>query len=151
MTTPTQVERPWRATVRTAFAILVALATLAPVLYAGATLTDPSQATGLAAQVLAVAAAVTRILALPGVESFLQRFVPWLAADVDPGARSRWPIAGERGAGELLQIMLVALGVFVGLLFWHVTTAVIFDGDDGQQGDAITEGSGNDTERSRWP
>ena len=30
--------------------------------------------------VLAIAGAITRVLALPGVEQFLQRFLPWLAA-----------------------------------------------------------------------
>ena len=36
--TPTQVRRPWRATLRTAFAALVALAAMAPVLAALAVL-----------------------------------------------------------------------------------------------------------------
>jgi len=78
---PTQVRRPWRATLRTVFAGLVALATLAPEIFAGATLHDPSTATGLAAQALAVAGAVTRVLAIPGVEAFLREFAPFLAAD----------------------------------------------------------------------
>ncbi len=80
--TPTQVRRPWRATLRTAFAALVALAAMAPVLVDAAGL-DPSRLPWLAG-VLAVCAAVTRVLALPGVEAWLRRFVPWLAADADP-------------------------------------------------------------------
>jgi len=33
------------------------------------------------AGVPAVAAAITRILALPAVEDFLEKFIPWLAAE----------------------------------------------------------------------
>jgi hypothetical protein len=80
--TPTQVRRPWRATLRTAFAAFVALAAMAPVLVDAAGL-DPARLPWLAG-VLAVCAAVTRVLALPGVEAWLRRFVPWLAADADP-------------------------------------------------------------------
>ena len=78
VTNPTQVRRPWRATLRTVFQALVALAVMAPVLV---------EATGLQADqwpwlagVLAVAAAITRIMALPQVEDFLARFIPFLAA-----------------------------------------------------------------------
>lgn len=78
---PTQVKRPWRATVRTAFAALVAVATMAPLIYSAATTNDADQATGWAASALAIAAAVTRVLALPAVESFLQTYIPFLAAD----------------------------------------------------------------------
>ena len=80
--TPTQVRRPWRATLRTAFAALVALAAMAPVLVDAAGL-DPARLPWLAG-VLAVCAAVTRVLALPGVEAWLRRFAPWLSADADP-------------------------------------------------------------------
>lgn len=76
--TPTQVRRPWRTTVRAVFQGLVALAVLFPVLV---------QETGLKAEDypwlgigLAVAAAITRIMALPQVEVFLRRFLPFLAA-----------------------------------------------------------------------
>ena len=50
--TPTQVRRPWRATLRTAFAAFVALAAMAPVLVDAAGL-DPSRLPWLAG-VLAV-------------------------------------------------------------------------------------------------
>ena len=75
--TPTQVARPWRATVRTAFAVIVALAAMLPLLVdaAGVDETLPP-----VAGALAIAGAVTRVLALPAVEAFLARFVPWLAA-----------------------------------------------------------------------
>lgn len=79
MSTPTQVQRPWRATVRTAFQFLLAAAVLLPFVV---------EATGLEPEVypwlaglLAVAASITRVMALPQVEDFLRRFAPWLAAD----------------------------------------------------------------------
>jgi hypothetical protein len=75
---PTQVRRPWRSTVRTTFQALVALAVLFPILVETAGL-DPESFPWLAGA-LAVAATVARVMALPQVENFLRRFVPWLAA-----------------------------------------------------------------------
>ncbi len=80
---PTQIRRPWRSTGRTAFAVVIALCTIAPYIYGGATLGDPEQATGIIGQVLGVAAGVTRVMALPQVEQFLRRFLPFLAAAPD--------------------------------------------------------------------
>lgn len=80
-TTPTQVKRPWRSTVRTAFQAVVAGAAMADPIYSAATHHDPAAATGYAALGLAIAAGVTRVMALPAVETFLRRFVPFLAAD----------------------------------------------------------------------
>lgn len=80
---PTQVRRPARAALRTAFAVGIALCSIAPYIYAGATLGEPEQATGIIGQVLGVAAAVTRVMALPSVEQFLRRFLPFLAAAPD--------------------------------------------------------------------
>lgn len=72
----TQTAHPWRATTRTIFAAGVALLTLLPVIAATAGIdTIPA-----IAQVLVVAGAVTRVLALPGVEDFLESYFPWLAA-----------------------------------------------------------------------
>lgn len=74
---PTQTQHPWRATARTVFAVVVALATLAPQIAAAADVaTVPA-----VAQVLAVAAAVTRVLAIPGVDELLKRFAPFLASE----------------------------------------------------------------------
>lgn len=78
--TTTQGEHPWRAVIRTVLAIIAALAGMAPLLYVAITQGSPEAATGAAAVALAIAAAITRILALPVVEEFLQRFLPWLAA-----------------------------------------------------------------------
>jgi len=72
----TQSRHPWRATARTVFAAGVALLTLLPVIAATAGVdTIPA-----IAQVLVVAGAVTRVLALPGVERFMELYIPWLAA-----------------------------------------------------------------------
>lgn len=76
----TQSQHPWRATVRTILAVIVALAAMAPSIYTAATQDNPEAATGAAALALTIAAAITRIMALPVVEAFLQRFLPWLAA-----------------------------------------------------------------------
>lgn len=72
---PTQVRHPNRAAIRTAFQAAVALATLIPYVVAEGHI----PIAGGAAQVVAVAAGVTRVMALPGVADWLQRFVPWLA------------------------------------------------------------------------
>lgn len=77
---PTQVRRPWRSTVRTVFQAVVAGAAVAPSVYEAAAHHNADAATGWAAGGLAIAAAITRVMALPAVESFLQRFVPFLAA-----------------------------------------------------------------------
>lgn len=77
----TQGVHPWRATVRTVFALVVALAAMAPLIYEAIAQADAEGATGAAAGALAIAGAITRVLALPAVEAFLARFVPWLAAD----------------------------------------------------------------------
>jgi len=72
----TQSEHPWRATARTIFAAVVALLSLLPVIAATAGLSTEAAVV----QLLAVTGAVTRVLALPGVNAWLERFVPWLAA-----------------------------------------------------------------------
>lgn len=75
---PTQVRRPWRTTARTIFQALVALCVLFPVLVEQTGLTT-ADLPWLAIP-LGVAAAVARIMALPQVEQFLARFIPFLAA-----------------------------------------------------------------------
>ncbi len=75
---PTQVRRPWRSTARTVFQALVALAVLFPVLVQTAGLEADSLP--WLAGALATAGGVARIMALPGVEEFLRRFLPFLAA-----------------------------------------------------------------------
>ena len=85
MTTPTQVAQPRRATVRTVFQTVLAFAAIAP-----AIVTAIEEATGwevgtipFVAFGLASAAGVTRVMALPQVEDFLQRHLKALAATSD--------------------------------------------------------------------
>ncbi len=72
----TQIKHPWRATVRTAVAAVIAFAGLFPVLV---DLADLPQTAAIIAAVT-VTGAITRIAASPMVEAFLQQFVPWLSA-----------------------------------------------------------------------
>jgi len=72
----TQSEHPWRATGRTVFAAGIAVLSLLPVI----AITAGIDTVPLVAQTLVVAGAVTRVLALPGVERFLEAYLPWLAA-----------------------------------------------------------------------
>lgn len=65
--TATQTRHPWRATVRTVFAATIALATLLPYVAVGAHI----DAVPIVVQVLGVAGAVTRIMAVPGVNEWL--------------------------------------------------------------------------------
>jgi hypothetical protein len=76
MTQPTQTEHPWRATARTIFAAAVGLLSLLPLIALTAGVSEQAAV----AQVLLVTGAITRVLALPAVNSWLERFVPWLAA-----------------------------------------------------------------------
>ena len=81
---PTQIRYPSRATIRTAFQIVVALAAMFPLLVNASGLDATAGWLVLAA---GIAAGITRIMALPVVEAFLQRYVPWLAArPAEPGA-----------------------------------------------------------------
>ncbi|WP_228787004.1 hypothetical protein [Nocardia terpenica] len=74
---PSQVAHPWQATARTVFAVVVALVSLIPVLaVAGGIDTVPA-----VAQVIAVCGAVTRVLAMPAVNDFIVRFLPFLAPE----------------------------------------------------------------------
>lgn len=75
-TPPTQTQHPWRATARTVVAAAVGLASLLPVIAAAGHL----EASPGVAQALAVAGAVTRILAIPSVDAWLRQYVPWLSA-----------------------------------------------------------------------
>ena len=80
----TQTRHPWRATVRTVVQATIAGAAAAPIVYQAATQESPELAGGAPATVLVVSGAITRIMALPVVEQFLRRFVPFLAASDTP-------------------------------------------------------------------
>lgn len=75
--TPTVVRHPWRATVRTTLVALVALLPLLPDIAAAAHI-DTLPAT---VAVLAVAAAIQRVLAIPGVETWLRTWTRGLSAE----------------------------------------------------------------------
>jgi len=74
--TPTQTQHPMRAVVRTVAAGVLALLSLLPYVLAEAHV----DTTVWGAQILAVSAGVTRVLAIPGVNAWLTEYVPWLAA-----------------------------------------------------------------------
>lgn len=76
----TQTQHPWRTTVRTVFQALVALAAAVPFIYEAFTGNSAEAATGAVATFLTVNAGITRVMALPQVEEFLERFLPFLAA-----------------------------------------------------------------------
>jgi hypothetical protein len=74
----TQEAHPWRATLRTVFAALVAFASMWAAIVEALGL-DPGWQWVSAS--LAVTAGVTRVLALPSTTVFLRRFAPWLLAE----------------------------------------------------------------------
>jgi hypothetical protein len=76
MTQPTQVRHPWRATLRTVVAGGIALLSLLPTIAAVGHVDTVEGVT----QLLAVSAGITRVLAIPAVDGWLRRYVPWLAA-----------------------------------------------------------------------
>jgi hypothetical protein len=81
VTETTQVRAPWRATLRTVVWGAIAFAGLAPlILDAAADGGDVESLGGWAVAVLAVSGVITRIAALPGVEAFLRKYIPFLAA-----------------------------------------------------------------------
>lgn len=74
--TPTQTEHPWRATARTIFAAAIGLLSLLPLIAMTAGVSEQAAV----AQVLVVTGAITRVLALPAVNAWLEQYLPWLAA-----------------------------------------------------------------------
>lgn len=78
--TTTQGEHPWRATARTVFAAVVGILTLLPVVFMTAGISNEVYIV----QFLAVTGAITRVLAIPGVNAWLETYLPWLAAAPKP-------------------------------------------------------------------
>lgn len=64
---PTQTRYPWRAAIRTAFAAIVAAASLLPYVFAEMHI----PAVGAVGQAVAVATFITRLMAVPGVNEWL--------------------------------------------------------------------------------
>lgn len=73
----TQSAYPWRATLRTVFAVLVGVAGSWGLIVQTLGLDTTWQWVSVAT---AIAAGITRLLALPQVEVALQTYFPWLAA-----------------------------------------------------------------------
>lgn len=76
MQEPTQVTHPNRAMIRTVFQGGIAFAALIPLLLSVAGIPP----VGWAAILITIAGAITRVMALPQVEIFLEKYLPWLAA-----------------------------------------------------------------------
>lgn len=84
---PTQVRHPARAAARSTAATLVGLGPLVPLLVAHL---GETRAAIVLAAALAGNAVITRVLALPEVEAWLQRVLPILAASTtEPGRHRR--------------------------------------------------------------
>ena len=81
MSTPTQVRRPWRATARTIFQAVIGFAAMWAVIVETLGLNAEWQWVSAS---LVVTAAITRIMAIPQVEAWLQHFLPFLAAEPAP-------------------------------------------------------------------
>jgi hypothetical protein len=75
-TKPTQVAHPNRATFRTIVQGVLAFAAILPLILTSAGIAP----VGLAGILLVVAGAITRVMALPAVEGFLEKYIPILAA-----------------------------------------------------------------------
>ena len=82
--TPTQVAHPWRASLRTAVAVLLGLALVLPIVWAiigeelgkvGWVIPEPvaSAVVAIIAAVTAAAAIVTRVMAIPAVSDWLTK------------------------------------------------------------------------------
>lgn len=113
--TPTQIRRPWRSTARTIFQALIGLAAMAPLIYQAATEHNPEAATGWVALALAISGGVTRVMALPGIESFLQQYLSFLAA-----APARNPEHRAENGSTVVEGALIVLAIVTTLwfLFW---------------------------------
>ena len=75
---PSQVRHPGRAVARTVFQVAVGLAAATPELVA---LSGVPQTVSAVSVGLAVAATVTRVMAIPAVDAALQQWMPWLSAE----------------------------------------------------------------------
>ena len=74
---PSQVRRPWRTTARTVIGAAFGLLPLLPDIARAAEVdTVPA-----VVSILAITAAITRIAAIPEVDAWLDRYLPWISAD----------------------------------------------------------------------
>lgn len=77
LTAPTQVRFPKRTTIRSVFQALIGLAAALPLVIGALGLPTTG---GVVAIVLAVSAGITRVMAIPAVNRWLEDHLPWLAA-----------------------------------------------------------------------
>lgn len=75
---PTQVTHPWRAVARTAFQMAPAIATLVPIALVSF---GVPVAAGVGAAVVAVCLGLTKFMARPETNAFIDKWVPWLRAE----------------------------------------------------------------------
>lgn len=76
-TNATQIQHPWRATIRTLFAGIIAFAAMYPAIITAAGLPE----TAWVSASIALSAGITRVMALPAVNAFIAQFLPWLAPE----------------------------------------------------------------------
>ena len=117
--TPTQVAHPWRASLRTAVAVLLGLALVLPIVWAiigeelekiGWAIPEPvGTVVGvIIAAVTAAAAIVTRVMASPAVSDWLTRLNlgPTPAGETQPepidDVIARYTVAADRPPAELV-------------------------------------------------
>lgn len=74
---PTQARHPWRATARTTIAALIALLPALPEIAQELHISTLP----LVASILSITALITRVLAIPEVDRWVDRYAPSLSAD----------------------------------------------------------------------
>ena len=72
-----------RRTIRTTFQALIGLCALVPLLIVAIGDDSPPGVAAAMAAALAVSTAVTRVMAIPAVDAWIWRFLPWLSMDGD--------------------------------------------------------------------
>ena len=117
--TPTQVAHPWRASLRTAVAVLLGLALVLPIVWAiigeelekvGWAIPEPigTVVGSIIAAVTVAAAIVTRVMAIPAVSELLTRLglgpAPAGQAQPEPidDVMARYAVATDRPPAELV-------------------------------------------------
>lgn len=127
LTTPTQIRRPGRAVIRTAIQtaipVVLALGVVVPEIVriileeAGETMPDNLRAVllGISAAVVAVAAIIARVMALPAVEAFLRSTRILSGAAAAPAAFRDRDEAGRVALDVTGRVMVsgIILGLFV--------------------------------------
>lgn len=110
---PTQVKQPWRTTVRSVFQALLSFLIIVPIIVQTAGL-DPEVYPWLGG-VLAVIAAIVRVMALPQVEDFLRNYVSFLAAQ-PPETPRRARVAARRAERGAVSTRTIAIAAAIGVV-----------------------------------